>query len=91
MILASASICPGCKGHLRFDKSRDTSAPKTDWRVEGSFTAERPDGVMEYCILVSVRNERNEEIARHVVNVGALQGDERRTFTLTIETSDAEK
>ena len=61
MILASASICPGCKGHLRFDKSRDTSAPKTDWRVEGSFTAERPDGVMEYCILVSVRNERNEE------------------------------
>jgi len=91
MILASASVCPGCKGHLRFDKSGGAPVPNAAWRVEGSFTAERPDGVMEYCILISVRNELNEEIARHVVNVGALQGDEKRTFTLTIETSDAEK
>ena len=65
--------------------------PKPQWRVEGSFTAEQPTDPMEYCILVSVRDERNEEIARHVVNVGTLQGDAKRTFTLTIETADADK
>ena len=91
LILASASVCPGCKGHLRFDKARSAPAPTADWRVEGSFKAERPNGTLEYCILVSVRNELNEEIARHVVNVGALQGDEKRTFTLTVETSESEK
>jgi uncharacterized protein YbaR (Trm112 family) len=90
-ILASASVCPGCKGHLRFDKARDTPAPKADWRIEGSFKAEGPNDAMEYCILVSVRNESNEEIARHVVNVGTLEGAERRTFTLTVETSDVKK
>jgi uncharacterized protein YbaR (Trm112 family) len=90
-ILASAAVCPGCKGHLRFDKARTTPAPKADWRIEGSFAAERPADPMDYCILVSVRNELNEEIARHVVNVGTLQGDQRRTFTLTVETADGEK
>lgn len=90
-ILASAAVCPGCKGHLRFDKPRGTPAPKGQWRVEGSFTAERPADAMEYCILVSVRDERNEEVARHVVNVGTLQGDAKRTFVLTVETADADK
>lgn len=46
---------------------------------------------MEYCILVSVKNERNEEVARQVVNVGTLNGDEKRTLTVTIETADGEK
>jgi predicted amidophosphoribosyltransferase len=90
-ILASAAVCPGCKGHLRFDKPRGAPAPKPQWRVEGSFMAERPNEAMEYCILVSVRDERNEEIARHVVNVGTLQGDAKRTFALIVETSDVDK
>lgn len=46
---------------------------------------------MEYCIVVSVRNERNEEVSRQVVNVGTLQGEQLRTFTLSIETADSEK
>ncbi len=46
------------------------------------------DTSSEYTILVTVRNERNEEVARHVVNVGTLQGAERRTFGLTIEVSE---
>jgi glutaredoxin len=90
-ILASAAVCPGCKGHLRFDKPRGAPAPKADWRVEGSFTAPRADAAMEYCIIVSVRDEGNEEVARHVINVGTLQGDQRRTFTLVVETADTEK
>lgn len=88
-ILASALICPGCRGHLRFDKSGGPPPTTAAWQIEGSFEAERPGEEMEYSILVSVRDERNEEIARHVLNVGSLQGSERRTFTVSIETSGA--
>lgn len=90
-ILESAIVCPGCKHHLRFDKDARVgaaTATKTAWQVEGTLDAERTDAASEYAILVVVRNERNEEVARQVVNVGALQGAERRTFTLSIEMSE---
>jgi hypothetical protein len=90
-ILESAIVCPGCKHHLRFDKDARigaAAATKTAWQVEGTLDAERMDAASEYAILVVVRNERNEEVARQIVNVGALQGAERRTFTLSIEMSD---
>ncbi|HWL62018.1 MAG TPA: hypothetical protein VNQ32_04440 [Steroidobacteraceae bacterium] len=63
-------------------------ATKTAWQIDGTLDAERVDAATEYSILVVVRNERNEEVARQVVNVGSLQGVERRTFTLSIETSE---
>ncbi len=91
-ILESASVCPGCKHHLRFDKDArpgGVAATKTAWQIEGTLDAERMDSATEYSILVVVRNERNEEVARQVINVGALQGAERRMFSLSIETSDA--
>lgn len=90
-ILESAVVCPGCKHHLRFDKDAKpggVAATKTAWQIDGTLDAERVDAATEYSILVVVRNERNEEVARQVVNVGALQGIERRTFTLSIETSE---
>lgn len=90
-ILESAIVCPGCKHHLRFDKDARVgaaAATKTAWQIEGTLDAERVDSASEYSIVIAVRNERNEEIARQVVNVGALQGVERRTFTLSIETSE---
>jgi uncharacterized protein YbaR (Trm112 family) len=90
-ILESAIICPGCKHHLRFDKDARigaAAAMKTAWQIEGTLDAERMDAASEYAILVVVRNERNEEVARQVVNVGALQGAERRTFSLSIEMSE---
>lgn len=90
-ILESAIVCPGCKHHLRFDKDLKigaAAATQTAWQVEGTLDAARTDAASEYSILVTVRNERNEEIARQVVNVGALQGQERRTFTLSIEVAD---
>ncbi|MEJ0098326.1 MAG: hypothetical protein WDO12_00680 [Pseudomonadota bacterium] len=65
------------------------AATKTAWQIEGTLDAERMDSATEYSILVVVRNERNEEVARQVINVGALQGAERRMFSLSIETSDA--
>jgi hypothetical protein len=35
--------------------------------------------------MVSVRNERGEEVSRQVVGVGALNPSEQRTFTLAVE------
>lgn len=90
-ILESAVVCPGCKHHLRFDKDAKpgaAAAMRTAWQVEGTLDAQRMDATSEYTILVTVRNERNEEVARHVVNVGTLQGAERRTFSLSIEVSE---
>ena len=90
-ILESAVICPGCKHHLRFDKEAKpgaAAATHSAWQVEGTLDAERVDAATEYSILVTIRNERNEEIARQMVNVGVLQGLERRTFTLSVEVSD---
>ena len=90
-ILESAAVCPGCKHHLRFDKDvRPGGVPvtKTAWNIEGTLDAERMDAATEYSVLVVVRNERNEELARQVINVGAIQGAERRSFSLSIETSD---
>jgi hypothetical protein len=90
-ILESAIVCPGCRHHLRFDKDQrpgGVPATRTAWQVEGTLDAQRMDSTTEYSILVVVRNERNEEVARQVVNVGSLQGVERRTFTLSIETAE---
>jgi|SRR5690606_38488598 hypothetical protein len=91
-ILESAIVCPGCRGHLRFDKGArpgGVAATRTVWQVEGTLDAQRMDSATEFTILVVVRNERNEEVARQIVNVGALQGVERRTFTLSIETAES--
>ena len=90
-ILESAVVCPGCRHHLRFDKDAKpggAAASRTAWQIEGTIDAARTDAASEYTILVTVRNERNEEIARQVINVGALQGMERRTFSLSVEMAE---
>jgi hypothetical protein len=91
IILESAAVCPGCKHHLRFDqnlKPGGAVATRTAWQIDGTLDAARTDMASEYSIVVTVRNERNEEVARQIVHVGALQGTERRTFSLSIEASE---
>jgi hypothetical protein len=86
-ILEAAAICPACRHHLRFE-------PGAARRTPESFTALRVEGVLrnavgadawEYSVLLSIRDERGEEIARQVVGVGALQPSHERTFTLAVE------
>ena len=36
-------------------------------------------------MVMTIRNERGEEVARQVVGVGALSPSESRTFTLSVE------
>ena len=87
-ILESASICPACRHHLRFEPgaaARAQSTTVSPLRVEG--TIRHPEGgeAWEYSVLLTIRNDRGEEIARQVVGVGALQPGDGRTFTLAVE------
>ena len=40
-------------------------------------------------MVLSIRDERGEEITRQVIGVGALHADEQRTFTLQVEMTEA--
>ncbi len=85
-ILESATVCPGCQHHLRFDPAAQRMLPAaTPLRVEGTIRHPPDAGTWEYSILLAVRNERGEEITRQVVGVGALAPTDVRSFSLTVE------
>lgn len=86
-ILESATICPGCRHHVRFDAgaAARTVASKTPLLVEGRIRPPRDGDPWEYSVVLSIQNEKGEEVSRQVVGVGALQPDEERTFTVTVE------
>src|SRR6185312_13437802 len=86
-ILESLSICPGCLHHLRFDSdaAKRQVAATSALRVEGMIRHPPLEEPWEYFVTIAIRNDRGEEVARQVVNVGALQGAEKRTFSLSVE------
>jgi hypothetical protein len=88
-ILESSSVCPGCNHHLRFDpKSNVESRAQPTFsalRVEGAFRNPEGGDSWEYAVVVSIRNDRGEEVARKVVGVGALDRGESRTVTLSVD------
>ncbi|HTL04390.1 MAG TPA: hypothetical protein VL241_01470 [Gemmatimonadales bacterium] len=86
-ILESASVCPACRHHLRFDPGAAARAVPslTPLRVEGTIRHPPVGEPWEYSVMLSIRNDRGEEITRQVVDVGALQPSEQRTFTLAVE------
>jgi hypothetical protein len=86
-ILESASICPACRHHLRFDAhaARRALSSSSPLRVEGTIRHPASGEPWEYSVLLTIRDERGEEINRQVVGVGALQPAEQRTFVLAVE------
>jgi hypothetical protein len=85
-ILESATVCPGCLHHLRFDPAAQRMLPAaTPLRVEGTIRHPPGGGTWEYSIVLAVRNERGEEITRQVVGVGALAPTDVRSFSLSVE------
>jgi hypothetical protein len=86
-ILESLSICPGCLHHLRFDQeaAKRQVAATSALRVEGMIRHPPLEEPWEYFVVISIRNDRGEEVTRQVVNVGALQSTEKRTFTLSVD------
>ncbi len=90
-ILASANVCPACKHHLRFDSAALEQAQPTavvPLKVEGTIRYPELEGAWEYTVVVTVHNDKGEEIRRQVIDVGAMRrGDERR-FTLSVEANE---
>src|SRR5688572_30172589 len=88
-ILESASVCPGCHHHPRFDPNslveRRVQPTFSALRVEGAFRNPKGADSWEYSVVVSIRNDRGEEVARKVVGVGALDPEESRTVTLSVD------
>jgi len=87
-ILDSATVCPGCHHHLRFDSAgagQRVQPAATPLRVEGTLRHPVSGGALEYSVVLAIRNDRGEEIARQVVGVGALQPGDTRTFSLAVE------
>jgi hypothetical protein len=85
-ILDSATVCPGCQHHLRFDSTVQRAEPAlTPLRVEGSLRHPANSGTWEYSVVLTIRDRRGQEIARQVVGVGALQPGDERAFTLAVE------
>lgn len=94
-ILESAVVCPSCRHYLRYDRGSEarTDAPPeptlTPLRIEGSIKHPADGDPWEYTVVVSIRNDRDEEIAHKLIGVGALNPNEQRTFTLSVEAVSA--
>jgi uncharacterized protein YbaR (Trm112 family) len=88
-ILESAIVCPGCRHHLRFGNEAAEQAAAQDrriaWQIDGTLEPLPDEPEIEYCIVVTVRDAGGKEIARQIVDVGGLRGDDQRAFSLTVE------
>lgn len=86
-ILESASVCPACRHHLRFDPGAAQRAVPSlvPLKVEGTIRHSPTGDAWEYSVTISIKNERGEEVTRHVVGVGALHPSEQRTFSVAVE------
>ena len=86
-VLQSASICPGCQHHLRFNSGAVEADSKgiAAMRIEGTIHHAVRDEPCEYCVVVSITNERGEKVARQVVGVGALQPGERHKYSFSVD------
>ena len=86
-ILESSSVCPACKHHLRFDPEviKRAALATSALRVEGTIRHPSNGEAWEYSMVLTIRNDRGEEIDRKIVGVGAMRPGEGRTFSLTVE------
>src|SRR6202021_4267945 len=85
--LQAPKFCSGVQPHLRFNSQN--AEPQAEavsaMRIEGSIRhAERGESC-EYCVVISITNERGEKIARHVVGVGALQPGEKHKYSFSVD------
>ena len=86
-ILESSAVCPACRHHLKFNRDAQAAAlpDATVFRVQGSIANPEPGTHSEYTLVVAVSDERGQEIARHVINVGALGPGEKRTCVVSFD------
>ena len=78
VILESASVCPGCQHHLRFGSDAGPKvAARTALFIEGKIKHPPHADAWEYSVVVFIRNERDEELARHVLRPLLRVGEEQ--------------
>ena len=85
-VLASASVCPACQHHLRFNAPSLAVAPTgyAALQVEGTVRHKQANEPCEFCVVLSIANERGEQLSRQVVGVGVLQPAEARQFSVSV-------
>src|SRR5436190_22202405 len=85
MILQRPAICPACRHTLRFDGGKTTAAkpalePAAEpLRLEATLRQPEEGSGCEYCLVLTVTNDRGEELTRQVISVGSLKPAEART------------
>lgn len=85
-ILDSASVCPACRHHLRFERKGEVRAEPTYKALTIDGTIRHPGGeAWEYTVVISMRNEQGQEVLRRVFGVGALSGNEQRSFNVSVD------
>ena len=85
-ILESASVCPACRHHLRFGKAAEQPGTRfSALHVEGTLRHPAGDTPWEYSVVIAIRNQKGEEVAREIVGIGAMHGTDLRTFDLSVD------
>ena len=90
-ILKSAS-CPLCRHNLRFVSigAAPSAQPKRcALLVEGALKNSSENEVLEYFVLMEVRDESGKLLSRQSVGVGAIPRAEKRIFSLRVEVAPA--
>jgi hypothetical protein len=92
-ILQSATTCPACKHFLRYEGAKGViKAPPATEPLRVEATVRQPVGGKgcEYSLIVTVRNDRGEELTRQVIAVGGIKPAESRIFTVVVESYSTE-
>jgi hypothetical protein len=53
--------------------------------VEAAIRHPSTGQALEYAVIVTITNDRGEELVRQLIGVGAMQPGELRTFTCAVE------
>jgi hypothetical protein len=86
-VLETATICPGCRHHLRFSSDGAQTGADEGYcalSVDGSIAHKVTTEPCEYFVVLDIRNERGEQLARQVVGVGVLQPGEVRRLNVSV-------
>ena len=89
-MLLSASVCPACQHHLRFNAAQPGAAAAiaasgyAALQVEGTVRHKQPGEPCEFCVVLTIANEQGEQMSRQVVGVGVLQPSEVRRFSVAV-------
>lgn len=89
VILQSTMVCPSCRKHVRFAagaKGGGENAPSFNaLKVEGSVRHPNIGEAWEYAAVITITNDRGEEISRQIVGVGAIEPGAVRKFSFSVE------